>query len=77
LLAEHRADPLGELGRQGHLVTSALRTEHLLQVPLEIGVTAARVAAAEMPLDLETDLADELSVEVELDLLQHVFAVSR
>jgi hypothetical protein len=28
-------------------------------------------------LDLETHGSDELTVEVELDLLQHVFAVSR
>jgi hypothetical protein len=72
---EQRPEPLDELGR--HLVASALGPEYLLEPPLERGVPAAGVAAAQVLLDLDAHGGDELSVEVELDLLQHVFAVSR
>jgi hypothetical protein len=40
-------------------------------------VPAAGVATAQVPLDLEAHGSDELTVEVELDLLQHMIAVSR
>jgi hypothetical protein len=35
------------------------------------------VAATQVSLDLDVQRADELTVEVELDLLQHVLALSR
>jgi len=72
---EQRAEPIDELGR--HMVTPALGPQDLLEPPLERGVPAAGVAAAQVVLDLDAHRSDELSVEVELDLLQHVFAVSR
>jgi hypothetical protein len=37
----------------------------------------AGMATAEMPLDLDALEPDELTVEVELDLSKHMFAVSR
>ena len=61
----------------GHLVASALGAQHLLQAPLELGVAAARGALPEVPLDLHALHADELTIEVELDLAEHVLAVSR
>jgi hypothetical protein len=72
---EHRPQPLDELG--WHLVASALGPQDLREPALEIGVTGARIAAAQVLLDLDAHRSDELPVEVELDLLQHVFAVSR
>jgi hypothetical protein len=72
---EQRSEPVHELGR--HLVASALGPKDLLEPPLERGVPAAGVAAAQVVLDLDAHRSDELSVEVELDLLQHVFTVSR
>jgi hypothetical protein len=72
---EQRSEPVDELG--WHLVTSALGPQDLLESPLERGVPAAGVAATQVLLDLDAHGSDELSVEVELDLLQHVFAVSR
>ena len=38
---------------------------------------AAGVAATQVSLDLDVQRADELTVDVELDLLQHVLALSR
>jgi hypothetical protein len=72
---EQRTEPVDELGR--NLVASALGPKDLLEPPLERGVPAAGVAPAQVVLDLDAHRSDELSVEVELDLLQHVFAVSR
>jgi len=72
---EQRPEPVDELGR--HLVASALGPQDLLEPPLERGVPAAGVAAAQVVLDLDAHRSKELPVEVELDLLQHVFTVSR
>jgi hypothetical protein len=72
---EQRPEPVDELGR--NLVAPALGPQELLQPPLERGVPAAGVATAQVPLDLEAHGSDELTVEVELDLLQHMIAVSR
>jgi hypothetical protein len=72
---EQRPEPVHEFGR--HLVAPALGPKDLLEPPLERGVPAAGVAAAQVMLDLDAHRSDELSVEVELDLLEHVFAVSR
>jgi hypothetical protein len=72
---EQRPQPVDELRR--HLVASALGPQDLREPALELGVTAAGVAAAQVLLDLDAHRSNELSVEVELDLLQHVFAVSR
>ena len=68
------ADPLEQLGRD--VVAAALRAQHLLQAALELGVAAARGAVPEMPLDLHALHANELTIEVELDLAEHVLAVS-
>jgi hypothetical protein len=72
---EHRPDPLQQLG--GDVVAAALGAERLLQLPLEVGMPRARVAASEVSLDLDTLEPDQLTVEVELDLSQDVLAVSR
>jgi predicted HAD superfamily phosphohydrolase len=72
---EHRADPLEQLGRD--VVAAALGAEHVLQLALEVGVPRARIATTEMALDLDALEPNELTVEVELDLSEHVFAVSR
>jgi hypothetical protein len=72
---EQGPDPFGEL--IGHVSAPALVSQHLLQAALEVGVTAARVAAAEVALDLHALESHELAVEVELDLPQDVFAISR
>jgi hypothetical protein len=72
---EHRPEALDELGR--YMVAPALGPQELLEPSLERGVPAAGIAAAEVLLDLEAHGSDELTVEVELDLLQHVFAVSQ
>jgi hypothetical protein len=69
------AEPLDELGWD--LVTAALGPKDDLQPLLERRVPAARAAAAEVALDLDAQRFDELPVKVELDLLEHVFAVSR
>ena len=69
------AEPLDELGWD--LVATALGPKDVLQALLERGVPAAGVAAAEMALDLDPQRFDELPVQVELELLEHVFAVSR
>ena len=74
-LIQERAETLDELGRD--LVAAALGSKDLLQPPLEGGMAAARVAAAEVVLDLDAQGRHELTVEVELELPQHVFAVSR
>jgi hypothetical protein len=74
-MLDRGAEPLDELGRD--LVAPALGPKDVLQPLLERGVPAARPAAAEMALDLDPQRFDELSVQVELDLLEHVFAVSR
>ena len=66
---------MDELGR--YLVAPAFGPQELLEPSLERGVTAAGVAAAQVLFDLDAQRSDELTVEVELDLLQHVFAVSR
>jgi hypothetical protein len=72
---EQCPEAIDELGR--YLVAPALRPQELLQPPLERGVPATGVATAQVPLDLQAHGSDELTVEVELDLLQHMFAVSR
>jgi hypothetical protein len=72
---EQRPKPVDEL--RWHLVASTLGPKDLLEPPLERGVPAAGIAAAQVLLDLDAHGSDELSVEVELDLLQHAFAVSR
>jgi len=72
---EQRPKAFDELGR--YLVAPALGPQELLEPSLERGVPAAGVAAAQVLLDLEAHGSDELTVEVELDLLQHMFAVSR
>jgi len=72
---EQRTEAVDELGR--YLVAPALGPKEFLELSLERGVPAAGVAAAEVLFDLDAHGSDELSVEVELDLLQHVFAVSR
>src|SRR5207342_815341 len=66
---EQRPEPVDELG--GHLVASALGPQDLLETPLERGVPAAGVAAAQVLLDLDAHGSHELSVEVELNLLQN------
>jgi hypothetical protein len=71
---EPRAQALDHLGRD--VVAAAFRAEHLLEPALEVGVALARGALPEMHLDLHAFHADELSVEVELDLAEHVLAVS-
>jgi len=72
---EQPPEAVDELGR--YMVAPALGPQELLEPPLERGVPAAGVAAPEVLLDLEAHGSDELTVEVELDLLQHVFAVSQ
>jgi hypothetical protein len=72
---EQCPETVHEFGR--YLVAPALGPKELLQPPLERGVPAAGVAAAKVLLDLDAHGSDELTVEVELDLLQHMFAVSR
>jgi hypothetical protein len=72
---EQRTDPFEQLGRD--LPASALGAQDALQLALELGMAAARVTATQVPLDLDAQSADELSIEVELDLLQHVLTVSR
>ena len=72
---EHRPEALDELGR--YLVAPAFGPQEILEPSLERSVPAAGVAAAKVLLDLEAHGSDELTVEVELDLLQHMFAVSR
>jgi hypothetical protein len=69
------SDALEQL--RGHLVAPALGAEQLLQATLELGVTVARRARPEVALDLHAIDADELTVEVELDLAKHVLAFSR
>jgi hypothetical protein len=75
LTLEQRSDPFQHV--RGDLPTTALRAEDLLQLPLEVGVPAAGVAATQVSLDLDAQRTDELTVEVELDLLQHVLTLSR
>ena len=72
---EQCPETVHEFGR--YLVAPALGPKELLQPPLERGVPAAGVAPAKVLLDLDAHGSDELTVEVELDLLQHMFAVSR
>jgi len=72
---EQRPEAVDELGR--HLIAPALGPQEILEPLLERGVPAAGVAAAQVLLDLDAHGSDELTVEVELDLLQHMFAVSR
>ena len=74
-LIEQRPQPVDELG--WHLVASALGPQDLREPALELGMTAAGIAAAQVVLDLEAQRSNELPVQVELDLLQHVFTVSR
>jgi len=72
---EQRPEAVDELGR--YLVAPALGPKEFLELSLERGVPAAGVAPAQVLLDLEAHGSDELTVEVELDLLQHVLALSR
>jgi hypothetical protein len=74
-MLEQRPYPFQQVGRD--VPATALRAEDLLQLPLEVGVPTAGVAATQVSLDLDVQRADELTVEVELDLLQHVLALSR
>jgi hypothetical protein len=71
---EDRAHALRDLGRD--VAAAALVAEHLLEPPLELGVAVARGALPEVHLDLHALHADELSVEIELDLPKHALAVS-
>jgi hypothetical protein len=71
---EHRADALHDLER--HVVAAALRAKHLLEPALEFGVAVTGGAFPQVPLDLHALDANELPVEVELDLTQHVLAIS-
>jgi hypothetical protein len=71
---EHRAHPLDDLRRD--VVATALVAEHLLEPALELGMAMARGALPEVYLDLHALHADELSVEIELDLPEHALAVS-
>lgn len=75
LKLEQRPYPFQQVRRD--VPASALRAKDLLQLPLEVGVPAAGVAATQVSLDLDVQGADELTVEVELDLLQHVLTLSR
>jgi hypothetical protein len=68
------AEPLDELGRD--LVAPALGSKDVFQPLLELGVPGTGIAAAEMALDLDAQRFHELPVQVELDPLEHVFAVS-
>jgi hypothetical protein len=72
---DHRAEPLEEFGRD--LVATTLGAEHLLELALEVGVTRARIARPKVLLDLDALNPHELTIEVQLDLSQHVLAVSR
>jgi hypothetical protein len=72
---EQRPEAVDEFGR--YLVAPAFGPQEILEPSLERSVPAAGVAAAQVLLDLDAQRSDELSIEVELDLLQHVFAVSR
>jgi hypothetical protein len=74
MLRDHRAHPLEDL--DGDVVAAALGAEHLLQAALELGVAAAGGASPQVLLDLDALHADELTVEVELDLPEHVRALS-
>jgi len=74
-MLEQGTDPFQQVGRD--VPTTALRAEDLFQLPLEVGVPAARVAATQVSLDLDVQRTDELTVEVELDLPQHVLTLSR
>jgi hypothetical protein len=74
-MVEQRPYPFQQVRRD--VPRTALRAEDLLQLPLEVGVPAAGVAATQVSLDLDVQRADQLTVEVELDLLQHVLALSR
>jgi hypothetical protein len=71
---QRRAQALDDLGRD--LVAAALGAEHLLEPALELGVPVTGGALPEVHLDLHALHADELPVEVELDLPEHVRAVS-
>ena len=72
---EQRPEAVDEFGR--HLIAPALGPQEILEPSLERSMPAAGVAAAQVLLDLDAQGRDELPVEVKLDLLQHVFAVSR
>lgn len=75
IVREHGAHPLQELDRD--VVTPALRAHHLLQAALELGTAVARGAFPEVALDIHALHTDELSIEIELDLAEHVLAISR
>jgi hypothetical protein len=59
------------------MIAPAFRAEHLFQASLEVGVAGAGGAFPEVALDLHALDANELTVEVELDLSEHVLALSR
>jgi len=71
----HRPYALEEL--DGDVVAAALGPEHLLEPALELGVAAAGGALPQVTLDVDALQPHELTVEVELDLAEHVLAVSR
>jgi hypothetical protein len=72
---EEGSHALEELDR--HVVASALRADELLQAPLELGTAVAGGALPQVTLDLHALDADELSIEEQLDLAEHVLAISR
>lgn len=72
---EQDADALEQLRR--YVAATALGPDHLFQLALEIRVAGAGAAAPEVVLDLHTRGTHELTIQVELDLLQHAFALSR
>jgi len=59
------------------IATTALGADDLLELTLEVRMAGAGTAAPEMLLDLQAHVTHELTIQVELDLLQHVFALSR
>jgi hypothetical protein len=72
---EQGPNPLEELRRD--LAATTLGADDLLQLALEVRMACAWAAASEVALDLHANSTHELTIEVELDLLQHAFALSR
>jgi hypothetical protein len=71
---QERSHATQELG--GHVVAPALRAHQLLQAALELGTAVAGGALPQVTLDLHALDAHELSVEEQLDLAEHVLAIS-
>jgi hypothetical protein len=74
-LREQRADPAGDFF--GYDTAPAPGTHEELETALELRVIHARRTAAQVFLDLDAHGALELSVQVELDLLQRFTTVDR